>query len=1321
MPFDTSPAVIQLERRLLRAGVGLRAVASTLALAVLISAVGPAASALAAELTVDEGVVVKFGSGSSLVVRDKAAFKDGSVFTSAADDSAAGQFSSVAGTPTAASWRGIRVEKSSGANGGFSATGANIRYAGQGGEAGLTLRGVSPAISNVQIGTNTTGLRLLDGASPIISGSSFLKNSVGIEADGNSSPVVGSTQFIGNASQAILNKTPATTIVARGNWWGSTSGPRDPVANPLGQGDAVSTGVNYGAFLAAAPLINPSIRVAGPAAFYEQRTLALELSCVNATEYRLAEGDAFAGVAFQALPNGKISLNYSFETEGRKTLNIQFRNASGSVGTATVASGILIDSAAPTVVINNPAPGSVITQPITVEASAADAAGVVKVEFYIDGQLATSKTTPTSGSLYAFAWNTDVVAVGAHTVRVVAYDEAGRTSEQARSVTVSRTPPPADTEGPVLSAFTSGGVSIANGSIFTRNSAVFNVNASDRSGVARVDVLLGNQTLVTAKSIGNGNYSASLDFSGIANGTTTLTVRAVDSLSNVSSASYAVSIARAAPDAPVITSPVAGLVTRNATLAVSGTSQLGSAVQLVVNSVNAGAAVAVSADGRFSANVSLNAGNNILQARASDANGTSGLSAAIVVNLDTAVPISPSNLTAQSQSAGKIRLSWTRSSDAGITGYNLYRANTVFTDIAQATKVNSSPLGSQSSSFDDLPPADGVWYFRVVAVNAAGTPSAPTNQAQGQADNTLPKAVSIVYSPLGRVDAASGRIGQGRVNLVLTTSEALQTIPYLAIVPQGGTPIPVELSKTSDTQFAGTFLIDANTASGTANALFSARDLVGNRGADIDAGATLKIDTSGPVLTGIVLNPAAPIKNNPAQTVQATLTFSKAPTAAPLLKYLLSGTARTSVVVSGLTPLSPLSYQASFTLPSDAGQAGPESLSFSVQAKDDLDNISTQISAFNRFQVYQGELPPLNVPFGFTAKAQPGGKVKLAWQALDEASTYQIYRQAPGQTALTPLARTAGIDYIDQTPQDGAYKYAVASVRQSNGQESVSGQSAAVDVVTRATAPGSPQNLSLQLTGQGIYASWQPPLASTVDYYNLYRTTGTSVSSIDGLVPLKTRIKTPQTYDTNPSPLQGAYVVTAVDAAGNESAISNSAYLNASLLPVRNLRIDLIGSDLPQISWQAPNGAVAGYLVSVGPDTNKTKLTPTPITATSFADSGFTTGERRYSVATVDANGVELSRSIVLPSVSSQIISGLPIKRGVMNKLQLQVSNTSANALDAVRVVVKLPTNKDSTQFKDHKSEVFALAPNQTRLVPVVVGGYTDMPGAPTIQVGVSR
>jgi large repetitive protein len=1321
MPFVTSTAVIRMERTAQRAGAGLRSVASTLALALLVTTLGPAVSAAAAELTVDEGVVVKFGSGTSLVVRDKATLKDGAVFTTTADDSAAGQLGSVAGSPTVASWKGIRVEKSSATNGGFSASGANIRYAGQGGDAGLTLRGVSPALSYVQWSTNATGLRLLDAASPTIAGASFLKNSIGIEADGNSNPSIGSTQFIGNSAQAILNKTPATTIVARGNWWGNASGPQDPVANPQGLGDAVSTGVNYGAYLATAPLINPSIRVASPAPYYEQRTIALELSCLNATEYRIAEGDAFSGVVFQALPNGKINLNYNFDTEGRKTLNVQYRNTSGAIGIATVVNGILIDSAAPAVALTNPAPGSVISQPITVEASATDAAGITKVEFYLDGQLAITKTVPASGNLYTYLWNTDASAVGAHTVRVVAYDEAGRTSEQSRSVTISRTPPPADAEGPVLSALTSSGSAIVNGSTFTRNSAALVVNASDRSGVARVDFLLGSQSLVTASNNGNGNYSANLDLTSTPNGTATLTVRAVDSLSNISSISYSITIAHAVPDAPVITTPAAGLVTRNATLAIAGTAQPGSTVQLIINSANAGTPTVAATDGRFSANITLSAGNNNLQARASDAYGVSALSGAVTVNLDVTVPASPSNLIAQAQTAGKVRLTWTRSSDANVAGYHLYRASNAFADIAQASKVNSSLLNAQTNSFDDLPPADGIWYYRVVAVNSAGTPSVPTDLAQAAADNTLPKAMSIAYTPLGKVDIATGRIGQGRVNVALTTNEALQAVPYLAVVPAGGSPIAVDLSKTSNTTYAGSFVIDVTTPSGTANVLFSARDIVGNRGTDIDTGATLKIDTDGPVVVGLALNPSAPIKNDPAATVQATLTLSKPVKASgtPALAYTLSTPGRQPIAVTGMTQLSPTSWRASFTLPADAGQVGPETLVFSFQALDDLDNLSNKITAFNRFQVYQGNLPPLDVPLGLTGKAIPGGKVNLNWLPVDNAFAYQIYRQSPSQTSLQAWQRASASSFVDETTQDGTYKYAVATVRQSNSQESISGQSASIDITASATAPGAPQNMTLQLTGQGIVVRWQAPLASTIASYNVYRAAGTSITSINGLTPYKTGVKNIYSVDPTPSPVFGAYAVTALDAAGNESAASNSNYLNASLLPVSNLRIEQADTSLPTLSWNAPNGNVAGYNVYVGSDSAKVKLTATPLSVTNFIDTGYSSGERRYTVATVDANGVELGRTLLLPNITSQIVSGLPIKRGVMNKLQVQVTNTSATTQDGVTAGVRVPNNRDSTQFRDHRSESFSLAPNQTKLATVIVGGYTDMPGQPLAQLSV--
>ncbi|AIY41391.1 Fibronectin type III domain protein [Collimonas arenae] len=1269
----------------------------------------------AGQLRIDGGVVVKFGADAGMVVRDQLLNGQGVTFTSQNDDAAGGQSNTLPQTPAAGDWRGVRMEKSSAVNPNASTqlNDLTLRYAGASGAnpgAALTLRGISPALQYLQVTDSTTGLRLIDAASPAITGASFLRNGVGIDADGNSAPTVVSTQFSQSANLAILNRTPATIIQAGSNWWGHASGPKDLTGNPQGQGDGVSSGVNYSGYLSSAPLLNPSVRLAAPAAYYQQRNVALEISCVNATEYRIAEGSAFVGIPFQALANGRAALDYTVSAgDGNKPVTVQFRNASGTITTATLAGGVLIDTQAPQLAIVNPAADSVISKPIVVEATATDASGINRVEFYLDNQLVATRTA----APYTYNWNTDSSTEGSHKILVIAYDQVGRNTEQSLAVTLSHAPVTPDTEGPQLSNIKADGVALANGAVLTRNANI-TLDASDRSGVSRVELLLDGQLIATAS--GSGSYSAALNLAAAANGAHILAIRAFDSLNNVTSNSYSISVSHAVPDAPQWLNPASGTTTRTAALALNGSAQAGSNIQVLVNGKAAGAVVVSGTDGRFVSNVTLNPGANQIQATASDQYGSSALSAVLLVTLDTNVPSSPGNLGATAQAQGKVKLVWSRSSDVNVTGYDVYRATTAFNGIAEAVKINSSALSI--NSYDDLPPQDGAWYYRVVAVNSAGTPSLPSNQVQIVSDSIAPKALSIVYKPTGKVDPVSGRTGQGRIDLIVTVSEALLATPYLSIVPQGGAPIPVDLLKTGDTTYSGNFMVDASTPSGVANALFSARDAVGNRGTDIDVGATLKIDTEGPALSGIVLTPSSPIKNDKAQLVQATLTFSKAPKTMPKVSYLLSGPVRSPEAVS-LNQVNPTTWQASFTLASDAGLASPEMLVFSSQATDDLDNISNKVNAFNRFQVYQGNLPPLNVPFGFSAKAQPGGKVKLSWQAVADASSYQLYRQGPGQNALQTLTRASGEAYVDQTTQDGAYKYAIATVRQSNGQESFSVQSAAVDVLVSATAPGSPQNLTLALTGQGIKASWQPPLASVVDSYNLYRAGGTSITTIEGLTPLKSGIKAPLALDPSPSSTQGAYVVTALDAAGNESAISNSAYLNASLLPVTNLKVEQLGNELPVISWNAPNGNVAGYLVYVGPDASKTKLTPRPITSLNFTDTGYTSGERRYTIATVDANGVEMPRSLTLPNVVTQIASGLPIKRGIMNKLQVQVVNTSAGAQDNVRVTVRLPVNKDATQFQIHKSEVFTLAPNETRLVTVVVGGYADLPSQAQAQVGV--
>ncbi len=150
------------------------------------------------------------------------------------------------------------------------------------------------------------------------------------------------------------------------------------------------------------------------------------------------------------------------------------------------------------------------------------------------------------------------------------------------------------------------------------------------------------------------------------------------------------------------------------------------------------------------------------------------------------------------------------------------------------------------------------------------------------------------------------------------------------------------------------------------------------------------------------------------------------------------------------------------------------------------------------------------------------------------------------------------------TAVDGAYTYAVASIRRENEQETESGQSAEVTVVSDSVAPGAPRNLSLELVANGIKAEWSAPSFSEGVTYSLYRATASEITAVEGLDPLAVGIPQTLVVDPLPSPSAHCYVVTAVDAVGNESPPSNSFYLNFQLLPVSGITVVQKDNDPPQ-------------------------------------------------------------------------------------------------------------------------------------------------------------
>ncbi len=287
-----------------------------------------------------------------------------------------------------------------------------------------------------------------------------------------------------------------------------------------------------------------------------------------------------------------------------------------------------------------------------------------------------------------------------------------------------------------------------------------------------------------------------------------------------------------------------------------------------LNDVAVAEALPVDAQGRFSTTVTLAEGQNEIQAAAANRSGMGPKSAPIYMSLDTSIPLPPNGFSGQTLSGGSIRLTWNASASTDVAGYNLHRAAQSFTETAQAVKVNSSLItGTQAN---DLPVGDGTWYYRVTAVSEAGNESGLSEEAQAVSDSIGPRAVSIQYTPQGNVDPVSGAMAPGRLDILLTVSEPLQSDPFFTITPEGGVPISVDLTYAADLTYAGFITITESTPTARAWAVFSARDVAGNRGTVIDEGQSILIDTDGPAVSRLVVLPLSPIQNDQQDPVTKT-------------------------------------------------------------------------------------------------------------------------------------------------------------------------------------------------------------------------------------------------------------------------------------------------------------------------------------------------------------------------------------------------------------------------------------------------------------------
>ena len=148
------------------------------------------------------------------------------------------------------------------------------------------------------------------------------------------------------------------------------------------------------------------------------------------------------------------------------------------------------DTTAPNVAIIAPASGSIVSGVVSIQITAEDDIGAVKVECYMNGQLAASSSTAPA----IFSWDTAAYANGSYTLEARAYDAAGNIGTSA-PLSVSVENPVPDLTPPTVRI-----TSPISGAVVAAKTTKVYVAASDNVAVTRVDLLVDGKSYSSSSS-----------------------------------------------------------------------------------------------------------------------------------------------------------------------------------------------------------------------------------------------------------------------------------------------------------------------------------------------------------------------------------------------------------------------------------------------------------------------------------------------------------------------------------------------------------------------------------------------------------------------------------------------------------------------------------------------------------------------------------------------------------------------------------------------------------------------------------------------------
>ena len=154
--------------------------------------------------------------------------------------------------------------------------------------------------------------------------------------------------------------------------------------------------------------------------------------------------------------NYQVSWDTTLTSDGSHTLYAVAYDKAGNSQTTSIT--VTVDNSPPYVSITSPSKGSWVSGAVLIQVSASDSnSGIDKVEFYVDNVLQYTATS----SPYEWTWPTSSWSDGQHTVKVIAYNGAGETSEDSATYNVDNTPPSISVNSPASGSWVNGIVNIS--------------------------------------------------------------------------------------------------------------------------------------------------------------------------------------------------------------------------------------------------------------------------------------------------------------------------------------------------------------------------------------------------------------------------------------------------------------------------------------------------------------------------------------------------------------------------------------------------------------------------------------------------------------------------------------------------------------------------------------------------------------------------------------------------------------------------------------------------------------------------------------------